>query len=129
MKAAAVREAQAVQVTNYFHHNLLFYTINHGNSTKSARSLALSRVYLIIVVLSCYCARIGSKQIPVGHGNNIHTKPQMNKPKTGFIRMTKLRWIAGFCCLLIPAYFGYLGYLETRVNTPFDTRKVCSTTN
>lgn len=38
--------------------------------------------------------------------------------------MTKWHWLFGFGCLLIPAYFGYIGYLETRVNTPFDAKKV-----
>lgn len=43
--------------------------------------------------------------------------------------MTKWRWMFGFGCLLIPAYFGYIGYLETRVNTPFDAKKVCDWLN
>lgn len=30
----------------------------------------------------------------------------------------------GFCCLIIAVYFGYIGYLETRVNTPFDDTKM-----
>lgn len=30
----------------------------------------------------------------------------------------------GTLCLLVAAYFGYVGYLETRVNTPFDEHKV-----
>lgn len=38
--------------------------------------------------------------------------------------MTKWHWIVGIVCLLFIAYFGYIGYLETRVNTPFDAKKV-----
>lgn len=38
--------------------------------------------------------------------------------------MTKWHWIVGVGCLLFIAYFGYIGYLETRVNTPFDAKKV-----
>lgn len=38
--------------------------------------------------------------------------------------MTQWRTIFGCCCLLIASYFGYIGYLETRVNTPFDDNKV-----
>lgn len=59
----------------------------------------------------------------VGHGSSSHQKP-VNKSKNQLIMMTKWRWIIGFCCLLIIAYFGYIGYLETRVNTPFDAKKV-----
>lgn len=40
--------------------------------------------------------------------------------------MTKWHWIVGIVCLLFIAYFGYIGYLETRVNTPFDAKKVSS---
>ncbi|XP_059618514.1 mannosyl-oligosaccharide glucosidase isoform X2 [Phlebotomus argentipes] len=32
--------------------------------------------------------------------------------------------IIGSCCLGIACYFGYVGYLETRVNTPFDDQKM-----
>lgn len=34
--------------------------------------------------------------------------------------------ILGFTCFIVAAYIGYLGYLETRVNTPFDENKVNS---
>lgn len=58
----------------------------------------------------------------IGHGSS-HPKPN-NKSKSQLIVMTKWRWIFGFACLLIPAYLSYIGYLETRVNTPFDAKKV-----
>lgn len=38
--------------------------------------------------------------------------------------MTRWRMLFGCCCLVIASYFGYIGYLETRVNTPFDDVKV-----
>lgn len=28
-------------------------------------------------------------------------------------------------CIVVASWFGYKGYLETRVNTPFDVQKVC----
>lgn len=31
-----------------------------------------------------------------------------------------------FICLLIAGVIAYMGYLETRVNTPFDAQKVCT---
>lgn len=41
--------------------------------------------------------------------------------------MTQYRLLFGCCCLAIASYFGYVGYLETRVNTPFDDQKVSVT--
>lgn len=38
--------------------------------------------------------------------------------------MTQWRILFGCCCLSVASYFGYLGYLETRVNTPFDDHKI-----
>lgn len=38
--------------------------------------------------------------------------------------MNKWHFLFGCCCLVIASYFGYVGYLETRVNTPFDDHKV-----
>lgn len=32
--------------------------------------------------------------------------------------------VIGFICFAIAACVGYMGYLETRVNTPFDDKKV-----
>lgn len=48
------------------------------------------------------------------------------KPATGGNRllvMTQWRMAFGSACLAIAVYFGYLGYLETRVNTPFEGDK------
>lgn len=40
--------------------------------------------------------------------------------------MSKMAWILGFALLLITAYFAYHGYLETRVITRFDAKRVCN---
>ncbi|GAB0092942.1 mannosyl-oligosaccharide glucosidase [Sergentomyia squamirostris] len=40
------------------------------------------------------------------------------------VLLSRWRIIFGCCCLSIACYFGYLGYLETRVNTPFDDQKM-----
>lgn len=34
--------------------------------------------------------------------------------------------VIGFVCLTVAVYVGTLGYLETRVNTPFDDEKASS---
>lgn len=54
-------------------------------------------------------------------------KNQPNAEVSGFLGKYYLgHWkkLFGFCCLLIAVYFGYIGYLETRVNTPFDDTKM-----
>ncbi|KAH8395183.1 hypothetical protein KR222_000519 [Zaprionus bogoriensis] len=38
--------------------------------------------------------------------------------------LDKWKTLIGCICLVIASYFGYLGYLETRVNTPFDNQKM-----
>lgn len=38
--------------------------------------------------------------------------------------MATAKVLVGAIVLLVAAYFGYRGYLETRVNTPFDIEKV-----
>lgn len=43
-----------------------------------------------------------------------------------FLVMNRWHFLIGCTCLTIASYFGYVGYLETRVNTPFDDHKVCS---
>lgn len=62
------------------------------------------------------------------HGSPSVNGANLNKPteqfNNRFVVMTQWRTIFGCCCLLIASYFGYLGYLETRVNTPFDDIKV-----
>lgn len=68
----------------------------------------------------------GSSGSPSSIGHTSSHLKSANKPQNRghYDVWTKLRWFGGFCLLLVPAYFGYIGYLETRVNTPFDTRKV-----
>lgn len=38
--------------------------------------------------------------------------------------LDKWKTLIGCLCLAIASYFGYLGYLETRVNTPYDNQKM-----
>ncbi|KAH8354855.1 hypothetical protein KR084_012418 [Drosophila pseudotakahashii] len=38
--------------------------------------------------------------------------------------LDKWKTMIGCVCLAVASYFGYLGYLETRVNTPFDHQKM-----
>ncbi|EDW36679.1 GL22561 [Drosophila persimilis] len=40
------------------------------------------------------------------------------------VMMDKWKTLIGCICLGIASYFGYVGYLETRVNTPFDNQKM-----
>lgn len=48
----------------------------------------------------------------------LHIKPQ------GFNFFSAGKVLLGCIVLLVASYFGYRGYLETRVNTPFDNEKV-----
>lgn len=53
----------------------------------------------------------------------------VHKKRSSFSMWPKLmldKWktLIGFVCLGVASYFGYLGYLETRVNTPFDNEKM-----
>lgn len=54
--------------------------------------------------------------------NGSHITTNKVKTKPGFTHYWK--HIIGFTCFAIAACVGYLGYLETRVNTPFDDKKV-----
>ncbi|KAI4459446.1 mannosyl-oligosaccharide glucosidase [Holotrichia oblita] len=45
------------------------------------------------------------------------------KNKSGLLSYWKI--IIGCTCLTVAISVGYMGYLETRVNTPYDDRKVC----
>jgi len=39
-----------------------------------------------------------------------------------------LNFIIAIICIIIAIWFGFKGYLETRVNTPYDVEKVCIVT-
>jgi mannosyl-oligosaccharide glucosidase len=66
------------------------------------------------------------KPLPVDHTQSRYTKksPSQTEKNGGII----LYWRQGlaFICLVIAGVIGYMGYLETRVNTPFDEQKVCT---
>ncbi|XP_037937981.1 alpha-glucosidase 2 [Teleopsis dalmanni] len=61
-------------------------------------------------------------------------KATQQKKKSGFnfcspnIILDKWKTLIGCVCLAVASYFGYLGYLETRVNTPFDNQKMVQRT-
>jgi mannosyl-oligosaccharide glucosidase len=50
--------------------------------------------------------------------------PPHTKKDGGFLSYWR-RGLA-FICLVFAGVIGYMGYLETRVNTPFDEQKVCA---
>lgn len=58
------------------------------------------------------------------------SKPSLRKSRQekekekGFNYALYCKYIFGCIALLVAAYFGYRGYLETRVNTPFDNQKM-----
>lgn len=55
------------------------------------------------------------------NGSNVATK---NKSKASGGILSYWKHVIGFACFAIAATVGYMGYLETRVNTPFDDKKV-----
>lgn len=55
------------------------------------------------------------------NGSNFATKTKF-KANGGLLSYWK--HVIGFACFAIAATVGYMGYLETRVNTPFDDKKV-----
>ncbi|XP_052754683.1 mannosyl-oligosaccharide glucosidase [Galleria mellonella] len=65
------------------------------------------------------------------HGNNNDTSSSSGSSESSITKKTfKIlslwKTIVGFTCFMIAVYVGTLGYLETRVNTPFDDEKVVS---
>lgn len=54
------------------------------------------------------------------NGSHIAT----NKEKTKTSITSYWKHLFGFTCFAVAACVGYMGYLETRVNTPFDDKKV-----
>lgn len=62
------------------------------------------------------------------NGNNETSSSSGSSEKSVGSRTFKLlsfwKSVIGFVCLVIAIYVGALGYLETRVNTPFNDEKV-----
>ncbi|XP_061397950.1 mannosyl-oligosaccharide glucosidase [Musca vetustissima] len=50
-------------------------------------------------------------------------KATFEEPTSKFV-LNKWKTLAGSICMAVAAYFCYQGYLETRVNTPFDNQKM-----
>ncbi|XP_026480750.1 mannosyl-oligosaccharide glucosidase isoform X1 [Ctenocephalides felis] len=61
------------------------------------------------------------------NGNNSNTPKNATKKAASNNKVTDMsKWktLVGCICLLVALGFGYMGYLETRVNTPFDDQKM-----
>lgn len=74
------------------------------------------------------------KTVTYQHGNNNESSSssgsseETTSMKT-FKLVSKWKTMLGFIFLGIAVYVGILGYLETRVNTPFDDEKVSASTD
>lgn len=79
-----------------------------GNQTASAASAAAAAAAAAAV------ANAKHKRSSNNLSFNLSSKFMLDKWKT----------LIGCLCLAIASYFGYLGYLETRVNTPYDNQKM-----
>uniref|UniRef100_A0A0C9R244 Mannosyl-oligosaccharide glucosidase n=1 Tax=Fopius arisanus TaxID=64838 RepID=A0A0C9R244_9HYME len=55
------------------------------------------------------------------HLNHAHQRKEAESS-----RMNLMNTLLTLTCMAVAAWFGYKGYLETRVNTPFDTEKLVS---
>lgn len=60
-----------------------------------------------------------------GNSSSSTASEKIEVKKSGILSYWKAE--LGFICFAVAAYIGYLGYLETRVNTPFDETKVIQT--
>lgn len=49
-----------------------------------------------------------------------------NSPKSNKNIILSTNSIIAATCIAIAVWFGYKGYLETRVNTPYDVEKACN---
>ncbi|KAG8041178.1 hypothetical protein G9C98_002166 [Cotesia typhae] len=55
---------------------------------------------------------------------NKHLNHAHHKKETESSRMNLMNSVLTVTCMAVAAWFGYKGYLETRVNTPFDSEKL-----
>ncbi|CAG4959165.1 unnamed protein product [Colias eurytheme] len=66
------------------------------------------------------------------HGNNNETSGSSSSENSAPIQsyqfQTVWKTVVGVTCLIVAVYIGTLGYLETRVNTPFDGEKAVQDT-
>ncbi|XP_045506092.1 mannosyl-oligosaccharide glucosidase [Colias croceus] len=66
------------------------------------------------------------------HGNNNETSGSSSSENSAPIQsyqfQTVWKTVVGVTCLIVAVYIGTLGYLETRVNTPFDGEKAVQET-
>lgn len=71
-------------------------------------------------------------QHKIGNNNESSSSSASSEVSTSmktFKLVSKWKTMLGFIFLGIAVYVGILGYLETRVNTPFDDEKVSSFTD
>jgi hypothetical protein len=66
------------------------------------------------------------KPLPVDHINPKYLKKNPTQTRKEGIFLLYWKQGMAFICLLIAGVIAYMGYLETRVNTPFDEQKVCT---
>lgn len=67
--------------------------------------------------------QVNFKDAPSDTSSTTPKRQPEAEPKPRFY-LTHFRILVGCLCLVIASFFGYVGYLETRVNTPFDNQKV-----
>lgn len=61
-----------------------------------------------------------------GNSSSSNGSATSSPAKNKAVIFTYWKEAVGFICLVIAATVGYQGYLETRVNTPYDDKKVRS---
>lgn len=66
------------------------------------------------------------KPLPVDHINPKYLKKSPTQTRKDGRIFLYWKEAMAFICLLIAGVIAYRGYLETRVNTPFDEQKVCT---
>lgn len=76
------------------------------------------------ILLQTRPRKVNFKDVPSDSSSTTPKRQPDIEPKPRFY-LTHCRILFGCICLIIASYFGYVGYLETRVNTPFDNQKVC----
>lgn len=63
--------------------------------------------------------------------SKVQEKPAKTKakPKTNKSLQMPINFIIVTASIAVAVWFGYKGYLETRVNTPYDVKKACNLSN
>lgn len=122
---------------------------NHNHNSSSSRgsttgsSVASSSTTTTVGSTASNPLHSNSSNISSKNQNtsNAHRRPEKHKSKSkssarghnplsylGTLLLDNWKTLLGFICLAVASYFGYQGYLETRVNTPFDNERLVSAT-